>query len=167
MADELRLTPSETVTVVSSAPEALVVEATYGPGGKPPPKHYHPAQDEHFDVLEGTMTFRLGSVEREVEAGEGIDIPQGVAHQVWNPNDVPAKVTWETRPALRTEQWFRGVDAIVREAGGKTPSPLAFATLLSEYRDVFRLAVGPDPLVAPVIKALGAVGRMRGHRASK
>jgi mannose-6-phosphate isomerase-like protein (cupin superfamily) len=161
-ADELQLTPSESVTVVSSAPEALVVAATYGPEGKPPPKHYHPAQDEHFEVLEGKMMFRLGSVEREVGTGEGIDIPQGVAHQVWNPNDAAATVTWETRPALRTEQWFRGVDAIVREAGGKTPSPLAFATLLSEYRDCFRLAVGPDPLVAPVIKLLGAIGRRLG-----
>jgi mannose-6-phosphate isomerase-like protein (cupin superfamily) len=164
MPEELRLTPSESVTVTSSTPDALVVEATYGPGGKPPPRHYHPAQDEHFEVLEGRMTFRLGSVERELEAGEEIDIPQGVSHQVWNPNDEPARVTWETRPALRTERWFRGVDAIVREAGGKTPSPLAFATLLSEYGDCFRLAVGPYVLVAPVIKALGAVGRLRGHR---
>ena len=163
MPETLQLTPSESVTILSSAPEALIVEATYGPGGKPPPKHYHPAQDEHFEVLEGRMMFRLGSVERELVAGEEIDIPEGVAHQVWNPNDEPAKVTWQTRPALRTEQWFRGVDAIVREAGDKTPSPLAFTTLLSEYRDCFRLAVGPDLLVAPVIKLLGAVGRLRGH----
>ena len=163
MAEPLKLTPSESVTVVSSTPEALVVEATYGPGGKPPPKHYHPAQDERFTVHEGTLNFRLGSVEREVGAGEEIDVPQGVAHQVWNPHDEPVRVTWETRPALRTERWFRGVDAVVREAGDKTPSALAFATLLSEYRDVFRLAIGPDPLVGPVIKLLGAVGRLRGH----
>jgi len=163
MAETLQLTPSESVTIVSSTREALVVEATYGPGGEPPPKHYHPAQDEHFAVLEGRMMFRLGSVEREVAAGEEIDIPEGVAHQVWNPNEEPARVTWQTRPALRTEQWFRGVDAIVREAGDKTPSPLAFATLLSEYRDCFRLAVGPDLLVAPLIKLVGAVGRLRGH----
>jgi mannose-6-phosphate isomerase-like protein (cupin superfamily) len=164
MTDELRLTPSESVTLVSSTPEALVVRATYGPGGKPPPKHYHPAQDEHFKVLEGRMMFRLGSIERELAAGEEIDIPQGAAHQVWNPNDEPADVTWETRPALRTEQWFRGVDAVVREAGDKSPSPLAFAALLSEYGDCFRLAVGPHLLVAPVVKLIGAVGRLTGHR---
>ncbi len=163
--EELKLTASESVTVVASSAEALVVEATYGPRGKPPPKHFHPSQDEVFTVHEGVLNFRLGSVEREVGAGEEIEIPQGVAHQVWNPHDEPARVSWETRPALRTEHWFRGIDAIVREAGEKTPSPLAFATLLSEYRDCFRLAVGPDPLVAPVIKGLGAIGRMRGHKA--
>jgi quercetin dioxygenase-like cupin family protein len=165
MAETLRLTPSESVTVVASTPEALVVEASYGPGGKPPPKHFHPHQDERFEVLEGKLSFRLGSIERELAAGEEIEIPQAIAHQVWNPNDETARVTWETRPALRTEQWFRGVDAVVREAGDKTPSPLAFAALLSEYRDCFRLAVGPDPLVGPVIKLLGAVGRLRGQRA--
>jgi quercetin dioxygenase-like cupin family protein len=165
MTETLKLTPSERVTVVESTPEALVVEATYGPGGKPPPKHLHPIQDEHFTVRQGSLTFRLGSIERELAAGEEIDIPAGVAHQVWNPNDETALVTWETRPALRTEQWFRGVDAAIRAAGDGTPSPLAFATLLSEYRDCFRLTVGPDPLVGPVIKLLGAIGRRRGHRA--
>ena len=111
------------------------------------------------------MTFRVGSVERDVTAGEEIEVPEGVAHQVWNPHDRPATVRWETRPALRTEQWFRNVDRIVRAAGDRTPSALAFATLLSEYGDCFRIAVGPHLLVAPVIKVLGAVGRLRGHRA--
>jgi quercetin dioxygenase-like cupin family protein len=165
MAEALKLTPSESVTVVSSTPEALVVEAAYGPGGKPPPKHFHPHQDERFEVVEGKLSFRLGSIDRELVAGEEIEVPAGVAHQVWNPNDETARVTWETRPALRTEDWFRGVDALVRRAGEKAPSALAYATLLSEYRDCFRLAVGPDPLVGPVIKVLGAVGRRRGHRA--
>jgi mannose-6-phosphate isomerase-like protein (cupin superfamily) len=153
------------VTVVESTAHALVVEATYGPGGKPPPKHLHPAQDERFEVLEGTLSFRLGSVEREVATGEEIEVPAGVAHQVWNPNPAAARVRWETSPAGRTEQWFRAIDRLHREAGeGNSPSPLAFATLLSEYRDTFRLTVGPDPLVGPAIKAIGAIGRLRGHK---
>ena len=166
MADALQLTRSESVTVVDSTPERLLVQARYGPGGKPPPKHFHPAQDERFEVIEGTLQFRLGSVERAVAAGGEIEIPRGVAHQVWNPHDHDALVAWETAPALRTERWFRAVDRVVRAAGDKDPSPLAFATLLSEYRDVFRLAVGPDPLVAPAIKVLGALGRLRGHQAA-
>ena len=163
--ETLRLTASESVTIVESSPERLVVEATYGSGGKPPPKHLHPSQDEHFRMLEGTLRFRLGSVERDLESGDEIEVPRGVAHQVWNPHAEPARVSWTTAPAGRTERWFRAIDALNREAGeGQTPSPLAFATLLSEYRDCFRLAVGPDPLVGPAIKALGAVGRLRGHR---
>jgi hypothetical protein len=33
-------------------------------------------------------------------------------------------------------------------------------------RDCFRLAIGPDALVAPALAALAAVGRLRGHRAT-
>jgi len=165
VSERLQLTESESITVLESIAESLLVEATYGPGGSPPPKHLHPAQDEVFQMLEGTLRFRLGSVERDLEPGEEIEIPAGVAHQVFNPHDEPTRVTWRTSPAGRTEQWFRSVDALNRAAGGKRPSMLAFATLLSEYRDVFRLAVGPDPLVGPAIAGLGALGRLRGHRA--
>lgn len=165
-AETLQLTDSESITVVESTPESLVVEATYGPGGSPPPKHLHPFQGEVFQILEGTLRFRLGSIERDLAVGEEIEIPAGVAHQVFNPHDEPARVSWLTSPAGRTEQWFRAVDALNREAAGKTPSVLAYATLLSAYRDSFRLAVGPDPLVGPVIAALGALGRLRGHHAA-
>jgi mannose-6-phosphate isomerase-like protein (cupin superfamily) len=165
--ESLRLTASESLTILESTPEGLVVEASYGPGGKPPPRHLHPSQDEHFRILEGTLRFRLGSVEHDLEPGDEIDVAAKVAHQVWNPHSEPARVRWTTVPAGRTEQWFRAVDALNREAGeGKTPSALAFAALLSQYRDCFRLAIGPDPLVGPAIAALGAVGRLRGHRAT-
>jgi quercetin dioxygenase-like cupin family protein len=59
MADTLRLTPHETVTIRSSSPELLEVEGEWGREGKPPPPHYHPSQDEHFEVLEGTLTADL------------------------------------------------------------------------------------------------------------
>ena len=44
----LKIGPTESVTVRESTPELLELEATWGPGGSPPPKHFHPAQDEHF-----------------------------------------------------------------------------------------------------------------------
>jgi hypothetical protein len=45
------------------------------------------------------------------------------------------------------------------------PGPLAFGVLLSEYDDVFRLAVGPAPLLKPAIGLLGVLGRARGYSA--
>jgi quercetin dioxygenase-like cupin family protein len=157
--ETLNLTPSETVTLRSHAPEALIVEATYAPGGKPPPKHYHPSQDEHFRVLEGALRVRGDDDERELATGEQIEIPRNTVHQMWNPGEVPARVSWETRPAGRTEQWFRALDRAVRErpAGKEMPSLPVLAGLLSEYRDVIRLA-GPDVVLRP---ALALVGRLK------
>lgn len=158
---EYKLTPSESVTVKRSEPEVLEVEAVYGPEGSPPPKHLHPAQDERFTILEGRLTTKVDGVERELGEGEVLEIPRGSVHQMWNAASVPARVKWETIPAGRTEQWFSEVDALQREAGDGRPSPLAFGALLDEYGDTFKLAVGPQPVMGPLTKALGALGRLR------
>ena len=165
MSQTLKLTPTESLTIRYSSPELLEVEARYGPG-KPPPKHLHPDQDEHFRVLEGTLRVRTEGDERDLHAGDRIAIPRGTSHQMWNPGAAPARVLWQTRPAGRTEQWFRAIDILHREGRvdrSGMPGPLAFGALLSEYRDVFRLSVAPDPLLRPVVALLGALGRARGY----
>jgi quercetin dioxygenase-like cupin family protein len=164
VADTLKLTPRETLTIRSASPEALEVEAVYGPGGSPPPPHLHPEQDEHFEVLAGHLHVRLDGEERTLAAGDALDIPRRTKHQMWNPSGAEARVLWRTSPAGRTEQWFRAVDRLIRENDGRMPGPLAFGVLMNEYGDTFRLAVGPDAVTRPAVKALGALGRLRGHR---
>ncbi len=167
LSETLSLTPSESVAIRSSGPELLEVEATYGPGGEAPPKHLHPSQDEHFEVLEGELRVRVGDGgERVLAKGEEVDVPRGVPHQMWNPGAETARVRWQTRPALRTESWFRAIDAVRRSGRlGKDgmPGPLAFAVFLNEYRDVFRLAVAPDIVLRAAFAALAPIGRLRGY----
>jgi quercetin dioxygenase-like cupin family protein len=168
MTERLKLTPSESMTIRESTAEALEVEATYAPGGSPPPKHFHPSQDERFRVLEGRLQVRVEGEERPLSVGEEIEIPRGAVHQMWNQGDAPARVLWRTTPGGRTEQWFRAVDALHRSgrvAPNGMPGPLAFAVLLSEYRDVIRLAVGPDLVTGTALRALAVLGRARGYRA--
>ena len=163
----LKLTPHESIRITASTPEALVVEGTWGPGGSPPPKHFHPAQDERFEVLSGVLRTRVDGADRELRPGDVLEIPRGAVHQMWNAGEEPARATWTTSPALRTAAWFRDVDALYRSGrvgGDGMPSPLAFGVLLTEYRDGFRLA-GPQFLLTPALALLGAVGRLRGYRA--
>ena len=166
MPETLKLTPTESVTIKARTPDVLEVEASYGPSGKPPPKHWHPAQDEHFDVLEGRLSVRTPDVDRILGEGERIDIPRETVHQMWNPGDAPARVLWQTRPAGRTESWFRSIDRLHREGRvgqNGMPGPLAFAVLLDEFDDVFRLAAGPDILSRAAVAALAPLGRLRGY----
>jgi quercetin dioxygenase-like cupin family protein len=136
MTRTLKLGENQFVTIRRADPDVLEVEAAYGPAGAPAPAHFHPAQDEHFEVLEGEIRIRAGGEERDVGQGETIDIPRGTAHQMWNASNRPARVRWETRPAGRTEEWFAILDALQR--GEPAPDDL-----LAEYRDVFRLAEEP------------------------
>ena len=162
MTETLRLTPHETLTIVRSDPDVFEVEATWGPSGKSPPPHYHPQQDERFEVLAGELTAKLDGEERRLRAGDTLDVPRGTKHQMWNATAAETRARWETRPAGRTEQWFRTVDRAIEEAGGKMPGALAMLTLLDEYDDTIRLAVGPEAVTRQVTSAIGAIGRKRG-----
>jgi quercetin dioxygenase-like cupin family protein len=165
MGETLKITPTESIEIVPTEDDALLVEATYAPG-KPPPKHFHPNQDEHFEVLSGSVRVRTRDGERTYGAGEEIEIPRGTVHIFWNPGAGEARVRWRTAPAGRTEQWFRAIDRMHREGRvGKDgmPGPFAFGVLLTEYRDTFRLA-GPDWLLRPALALLGGAGRRRGFR---
>jgi len=140
MSEKLSLGPHDSLEIRSSAPEALEVEASYRPGGSPPPAHFHSAQDERFEILVGAMRVRVDGEEREIAAGAEIEIGRGQVHQMWNPGEVPARVRWVTTPAGRTEEWFRVLDGLFREGGEIAEGrEVDFGALLEEYADVFRL----------------------------
>ncbi len=128
----------------------------YRPGSPFPPTHLHPEQDEHFEVEYGELLFVVDGEEHLVAAGGTIDIPRGTPHRARNHSgERPAYVRWETRPALRTGEFFA-----VAARLGTDPGLLAAALLAHEYRDVFRPA-GPVGLLVPVIARLA---RLRGLR---
>jgi len=132
MSSTIQLSAHERVTVVSAGPEALVVEAEYDPGGRRPPSHRHTDQDERFEVLAGVMAVETPDGERRYAAGETFEIPRGVAHRMANGGEEPARVRWETRPALRTESFWRAISA--------ARTPLGAAVALVRFRREFRLA---------------------------
>jgi quercetin dioxygenase-like cupin family protein len=93
--------------LVSIERELLTMEATYGGTGQFPPRHYHPSQDEHFEVIEGTVRTIVEGEERSYGAGDSFDIAAGTVHQL--AADPPARLKWEVRPALRTAEFFETI----------------------------------------------------------
>src|SRR5829696_3607229 len=162
----LQITPGEALDVLERTPAALVVEAAYAPGGSPPPRHYHPSQDEHFEIREGVLRVELAGVQRDLRAGDTLDVPRGTTHRMWNPHARPVRSRWETRPAGRTEQWLAAVAALQGtdqvDADGR-PKPLPFAALAHEYRDTFRLAAGPDAAGRIAVATLAGIARATGR----
>jgi quercetin dioxygenase-like cupin family protein len=141
--ERLQLTPGEAVEIVSVDDDALVVEATYAPGGKRPPAHQHPEQDERFEVLSGTLRVELAGATHEYGAGESFDVPRGTVHRMANDGSEPARVRWTTSPAGRTLEWFRELEATQKRVGdSKLKRGLAFPPLLFKFRDTLRLARG-------------------------
>jgi mannose-6-phosphate isomerase-like protein (cupin superfamily) len=124
----------------------------YYPGSPFPPTHLHPAQDERFLIETGAMVFVVDGAEKVVHAGEEIAVPRRTAHRARNASDTePAVVRWETRPALRTGEFFYRAHLLGGKAG-----VTHLALLAHEYRDVFRLT-GATALLVPVIGRLALV----------
>jgi quercetin dioxygenase-like cupin family protein len=105
----MRLSPHQELIVRSATDDALEVEAVYQPGSQPPPVHLHPEQDEHFEVLAGTITATVDGEQRTYGAGEAFDVPRGKPHTMGNGGDDEARVIWRTEPALDTLGWFEAL----------------------------------------------------------
>jgi quercetin dioxygenase-like cupin family protein len=152
--DTLRLTATEWLVIETSTADLLAMEAHYGPGAKPPPAHHHPAQEERFTGISGTVRARIDGVERTIGPGETVTIPPGANHSFWNPSSEEAVLTWEVRPALNTEQMFEDL----ADAG----STLKQGLVLTRYKAEFRLASTPQRLLLDAIAPVaGLIGRSR------
>jgi quercetin dioxygenase-like cupin family protein len=151
--DTFALSPKERLTIISSGTDTdgrlLAMEAQYAPGGSPPPEHYHPTQQETFTGISGTVTARIGGVERTIGPGETVTIPARTNHAFWNPGIEPATIKWEVRPALRTERMFEELS----NAG----STLQQALVVSRYGYEFRLSNAPQ---RTLLAALAPVARL-------
>ncbi|KAJ9121303.1 hypothetical protein QFC24_004639 [Naganishia onofrii] len=52
-----------------------------------PPYHYHPYQDEHFEVRNGTFCYIVNGKQGSLQKGESIMSPAGDRHTFWCPAD--------------------------------------------------------------------------------
>lgn len=93
-------------TAASTDGAYVEVEQTFRPHSARPPLHLHPNQDEHFTVVSGRLHAIMDGVESDLLAGDQLEVPRGVGHQMWGAADEPTVVLWRTSPALRTDQFY-------------------------------------------------------------
>lgn len=153
-------------TAQDTGGELLEVESVYTkPTSSRPPVHYHPRQEERFEVLSGRLNILVDGQERTLEEGEILIVPPGVPHEMWAP-EAGARVNWQTRPALKTEAFFETVwglakDGKVNDKG--VPNLLQLALIAREYEDEFRLASPPWAVQRALFGLLAPVGKLLGY----
>jgi quercetin dioxygenase-like cupin family protein len=151
-------------TAGDSAGELLEFDAVVEPHGQVPGGHVHPGQQESFEVRAGIVKFRKGL--RTVTAGPGdqVVVPPGTYHRFANTSDEPAVIRVRVEPALRMEQLFETVVALVAE--GRTlasgmPRPLDLALFMREFEQEVQAPVAPG-LVRAVMAPLASLAERRG-----
>ena len=68
-----------TIILKASCPEMGVTEVTISPGEEPP-LHVHKNEDEWFYLLEGRVTFHVGTDNYHGVSGGFVSFPRGIPH---------------------------------------------------------------------------------------
>jgi quercetin dioxygenase-like cupin family protein len=145
--------------------EAVVIETFVKPNGFVAAAHVHPTQEERFQVLRGSVGFKVGGKKLVAGPGQRLTVPAGTPHKFWNAGDDTAQFVCEIRPALQFESLLETMFALA--ADGKTnrkgmPNPFRLAVIAQAHFDTVQLPHPPAILQrialglgAPLGKALG------------
>lgn len=139
---EIRFLPSTTTV--------LEMETTYRPFSPEPPVHYHPFQEEYFQVLSGELTVRLNGEVKIYRQGAVIQVKQREKHSMWNSGFKPVVVKWKVSPGMDTADFLRTMFLLSNEgATNATGAPAlpVMLFLLRKYRKVFCLDKPPAILL--------------------
>jgi quercetin dioxygenase-like cupin family protein len=156
-------------TAADTNGELVVVETFVQPHGFVAAAHVHPQQEERFEVLRGTLGFRVGGEEIVAGPGRRLTVPAGTAHRFWNAGDDEAHFVCEIRPALQFEQLIETMFALA--ADGKTnrkgmPNPLRLAVIANEHFDTVRLPFPPAALQRIALTLGAPLGRVFGYQST-
>jgi mannose-6-phosphate isomerase-like protein (cupin superfamily) len=146
--------------------EAVVIETHVQPNGFVAAAHVHPAQEERFDVLRGSLGIRIGREKRVAGPGQRMTVPAGTPHRFWNAGDDVAVFVCEVRPTLQFESLLETMFALA--ADGKTnrqgmPNPLRLAVIANAHFDTVRLPFPPAVLQRLALAAGAPLGRLLGY----
>lgn len=145
------------------------------PGAAVAAAHVHDRLVERFEVLSGSVGFKIAGQERTSGPGDGpTEIAVGVEHDWWNSGDGIAHVRVQIeaapnapgRPAARfvsviETTWSLGALGKVNAKG--MPDPLWLAAIAREYGDVIRFSVPPALVQTAVFGPLAALARRTGR----
>jgi mannose-6-phosphate isomerase-like protein (cupin superfamily) len=166
----------ERITMLAIAEETggeltrMEIRVRPGPGEWVGPDHFHPLQEERFQVVRGAPIFRIEGQERPAEPGEAVTVPVGVSHIFRNGGPEELQMISEYRPGLKSVEIFFATFFGLASDGKLTrrgrPPLLQSVLTLWEQRD-YLVVTRPPPVVQRVLfPPLAAIARLRGYRAS-
>ncbi len=99
----------ERFTFTEVTPERLAFDFALREGGKVPIPHVHATQTERFEVVSGTVRFRLGLRSVLAQPGDVVAVPPGITHAFANAGAGEARMRIEVTPALEMHAMFTEV----------------------------------------------------------
>jgi uncharacterized RmlC-like cupin family protein len=156
------ITARVTTSAATTDGAAVVMDCTAEPGSRTL-IHYHPQQEETYEVLEGTLeVFRAGRW-RALHAGQSLIVPPGAVHGFRNATGAAVRFRNGHRPARGFQAHLETLDRLVRAGkirGTKDPRSVIYMAMSSVKHQ-------PDVAVRPpqwLVNGLAFLGRRLGYR---
>jgi quercetin dioxygenase-like cupin family protein len=133
-------------TATDTNGQLLEMESTYRAHSKEPTAHYHPYQEEDFEILAGELTVQLDGQLKILKKGDKLHVPANTVHAMWNASDGETVINWQVRPAMDTEQLLETANGLASDGKVKAtgmPPLLQTALMANHFSNVFRIAKPP------------------------
>jgi hypothetical protein len=130
--------------------------------------HFHPSQEERFEVISGQLGVRVGNAIQYVTKGQDAVIPIRTTHSYWNAGRGELRVLYEHRPARVSAEVFFLTYFGLSRAGKLSPTGqmnlLQSAVLINDVGDFIRPPQPPLAIQGPLFAPLAALGALLGYR---
>ncbi len=142
--------------------ELLETTNLVGPGSAGPPVHAHPGAEESYHVLEGALEVFVNGEWKTLYAGDTVTVAAGTPHTVRHAGDHPTRLVNVHRPALRFEQMFRELHALIHTGKIKRLPPrdlrsvIYGAMLFVKYPDE-QVNVKPPQVIFNILALIGRI----------
>lgn len=126
--------------------------------------HFHPHQEEIYEVKEGEMQVYMNGSWKALKAGERINIPKGAIHAFRNAGKQKVVAFNSHNPGLRFGEMLETIQQHIEE--GKITSARGFrnlaymSSIMVEYKDVMKTIKPPSA----VINIMSRLGKLFGYR---
>lgn len=149
--------------------ELLHAEIRIDPGGDVP-KHFHPSQEERFEVQAGRLQFTVDGKKVNASAGDRLVAPAGTLHSFRNEGVAEALLRVEVEPAMRMQAFLEEAARLAR-AGRYTRrgiprgpgAAVEMAVFTDDYRDTTIVTSPPRIIQRLFLSPLARLGRRRGY----
>jgi quercetin dioxygenase-like cupin family protein len=150
-----------TKSAADTGGERVEMEISLPAGAPSPPRHFHPRQEEEWEVLEGTLAVYVEDRWRSLGPGESVSIPAGQVHTLRNRSGKAVRVRDVHIPALDFQDYIEELHRLAQDGkmtSLRSPSTLIhLSMLLRSHRET---QVTASPVQRAAESLLARIGRL-------
>ena len=146
--------------------EELHLSGTLPARGEGPPLHVHAVEDEHGQVISGTLSATLDGKTMTIGPGGTARFPKGSAHRWWNAGDDELVFRGVATPAVDLDRFLHALFEVLNAGDPGRPPLFYLAHVLYRHRKTQTILVVPwiiQSVMFPIAVLIGTVvGKYRG-----